>query len=527
LIDLADYRHGNVNIISTANLVNRGIVEYFALSHCWGDKVSTKLTKANLESMRMFEVSTLPKNFRDAICISQKLGIRYLWIDSLCIAQDDILEWDSESTNMGLVYANAKCVISATASKDAAGGCFLRRDLSNDDCRLLKASQTIYVARSRIKHSELAILFHKKVDSAALTKRAWALQERYLAGRVIHFCEDLILFECNQQMASVHHAQGEEYPLRAYIRYDGKVHSQDDRSQVAKHEEEWIEWKEWLNGEGYVTRRKPNQAYLARKEKIDLLYSQSARLGIRGDFEFLWRFTGTLLKEKIEFHVSWYEIIAQYSVRDLTRSSDKLKALSGMAYFIQRNTGFRYVCGLWLEALPMNLLWIRMGNPESRPTRSTPTWSWAAVDGRISHRLKVVLEQQTDLTRFESTWKQITPLISDYKVQATEEVNELVLNATLMLQGHLHALDSYKLNVIYDTWLLAPRRDMHCLPIISFENRYVHPLNSKIQLHGIVLQKKLDSINQYERVGYFWTANAEVIQEVLRSIDSKSDIRIV
>jgi hypothetical protein len=243
---------------------------------------------------------------------------------------------------MGLIYANAKCVISATTSKDANGGCFSKRNLSYDNCMLQKASRYVIVARSPVKHPELPRLFHQKVDNAALTTGAWTLQERYLAERVIHLCEDFIFFECNQHMASVHYVQGESYPLKAHIRLNGKFHSQDDLDQVAKDEKEWIEWTdlETFSVGVVVTKRRLNPAHLARKEKTELLNSQSARLGIRGDFEFLWRFIGMLWTEKIEFHLSWYEIIEQYSVRKLTRPSDKLKALSGMAYFIQRNTEF-------------------------------------------------------------------------------------------------------------------------------------------------------------------------------------------
>jgi hypothetical protein len=234
----------------------------------------------------------------------------------------------------------------------------------------------------------------------------------------------------------------------------------------------------------------------------------------------------SLERKKIEFHLSWYEIIGQYSVRNLTKSSDKLKVMSGIAFFIQRNTKFQYICGLWLEVLPINLLWTRMGRLQNTLSCSTPTWSWASVNGKISHRLRVAAKKEMDSTRFKSTWKELTPLISDCTVEATEEVNDLILNATLKLQGYLHEFESDKFNVIYDTWLPTSRRKLCCLPILSFENDLIHPLNSKTQLHGIVLQIRLDSNHQYERVGYFWTAKAEAIQEIMNNIEKRSEIEI-
>ncbi|KIM94483.1 hypothetical protein OIDMADRAFT_82724, partial [Oidiodendron maius Zn] len=74
-------------------------------------------------------LKSLTKTFQHAVQITRALKVRYLWIDSLCIVQDDDGEWESQSANMGLVYANAKCVISASASRDSNGGCFMPKDL--------------------------------------------------------------------------------------------------------------------------------------------------------------------------------------------------------------------------------------------------------------------------------------------------------------------------------------------------------------------------------------------------------------
>jgi hypothetical protein len=86
-------------------------VEYLALSHCWGGGIDSQLLKENVAAkMESIDVNELPKNFQHAISITHKLGFEYLWIDSLCILQNDEFDWKHQSAQMGLVYSNAICV---------------------------------------------------------------------------------------------------------------------------------------------------------------------------------------------------------------------------------------------------------------------------------------------------------------------------------------------------------------------------------------------------------------------------------
>jgi hypothetical protein len=147
-------------------------VEYFTLSHCWGGAIDIKLRKDNLKEMKILNVTVLPSNFQDAVSVTQRLGLRYLWIDSLCIVQDNDQEWEIESTNMGLIYANAKCVISATASTNSTGGCFRSRDLFRNDCVLRQNGTQQLVDRSQ-EQPNLLNLFKEKIEGAPLTRRGW------------------------------------------------------------------------------------------------------------------------------------------------------------------------------------------------------------------------------------------------------------------------------------------------------------------------------------------------------------------
>ena len=98
---------------------------YIALSHCWG---SSQLCVLDFKTISQFKKSIpwsrLPKTFQDAIIFSAKLGVNHIWIDALCIAQDDPDDWERESAKMADIYQNSFLTLAATASSSGMGGCF-------------------------------------------------------------------------------------------------------------------------------------------------------------------------------------------------------------------------------------------------------------------------------------------------------------------------------------------------------------------------------------------------------------------
>ncbi|KAN0096769.1 Heterokaryon incompatibility protein (HET) domain containing protein [Hyaloscypha variabilis] len=86
-----------------------------------------KLKNAKLDVyLQNIPLETLPKTFQDAISITRELGLRYIWIDSLCIIQDSPEDWEKEASLMHTVYKNAYCTVAASASRDGSGGCFVQ-----------------------------------------------------------------------------------------------------------------------------------------------------------------------------------------------------------------------------------------------------------------------------------------------------------------------------------------------------------------------------------------------------------------
>jgi hypothetical protein len=75
----------------------------------------------------MLSINQLLKTFRDAAHASKRLGVQYIWIDSLCIMQDDRSDWFREASRMHLVYSASYCNLSASASADSSQGLFRER----------------------------------------------------------------------------------------------------------------------------------------------------------------------------------------------------------------------------------------------------------------------------------------------------------------------------------------------------------------------------------------------------------------
>ncbi|KAF4836161.1 hypothetical protein CGCSCA4_v012355 [Colletotrichum siamense] len=93
---------------------------YVALSHCWGQHQPAKTTKATLGRYKWRLIwADLPKTFQDAITVTRALGIDFIWVDSLCIIQDDPDDWAKEASQMASIYRNAYITIAVTS---AAGG---------------------------------------------------------------------------------------------------------------------------------------------------------------------------------------------------------------------------------------------------------------------------------------------------------------------------------------------------------------------------------------------------------------------
>lgn len=169
---------------------------YVALSHCWGTARHIVTEKKNIEvHKKSLALELLPKTFQDAVEFTRAIGVRYLWIDSLCIIQDDLNDWKREAAKMANVYQNAYCTIAATGSKGDQDGIFIPR-VKQDVCSLEYIAANTTITATYIEDDVAAM---KELHTSPLSTRAWTLQERLLSRRTVHFTESRVIWECRSR----------------------------------------------------------------------------------------------------------------------------------------------------------------------------------------------------------------------------------------------------------------------------------------------------------------------------------------
>ncbi|KAI1826583.1 heterokaryon incompatibility protein-domain-containing protein [Xylaria intraflava] len=304
---------------------------YIALSHCWGKAKTITTTTSTVGAHRNgIDIDILPQTFQDAIAVVRSLGLRYVWIDSLCIVQDDARDWEAEAARMADVYRNAHLVLGAArADSDVAGflGC---RDAPANSTELGAFQITLLPPLlQRWTHGTDII------GSEPLSSRAWCLQERCLARRMLHYGSLQTAWECAE--------------LRASESGDAIFEEGDQLSRILQTANAGI------SVFGDVVRSAWNADINSRRRDSVLKYSD------------------------------WYRLVSQYSARDITKDTDRLPALLGIASALKAVTGDDYVYGTWYGGLLEGLAWCsstKKGLTRHRKS-DAPSWSWASVKGVV------------------------------------------------------------------------------------------------------------------------------------------------
>lgn len=304
---------------------------YVALSHCWGGSKPLSLVKARLEEFKKhISLSDLPNTFKDAITVTQQLQLPYLWIDSLCIIQDDTTDWEQEAARMADVYSKAFLVVTGSSSPNPETP-FLgprEEEWQTKTFNLSVAPGVNTTLRAR-KRAVLAASLDQGLLEPPFTtswgtlkrvgplyNRGWCFQESYLATRNLHFSPGSLVFECRT------HRRGEDQ-LPPY----------------------------------------PSTA------------------------------PGTLGGLAADPADQWRMLVKSFTSRQLTFGGDKLPAIGGAAVTMPQAQGGgrgQYLAGLWRNTLLLDLMWQVMPwlvlsgqESESLPyddkDGGPPTWSWASM----------------------------------------------------------------------------------------------------------------------------------------------------
>lgn len=448
---------------------------YTALSYRWGTQNTLGIVTTSTNITRRmtigFSKMSLSRTIQDAIKMTRILGLRYLWVDAICIIQDSEGDWESQAADMCNIYSGAFVCLSVDKAVDDDAGFLERRNLQEiRGCRHPSLwSDNRWIIPSLPDPG-------RTLDNSILSRRGWILQERVFPCRIIHWTAYEIIWECFTEILS------ERWP---YTRL-GSEHP-------------WPGIQKWANFRYEVQCRTMSTV-------------------------------GTPIEPPslVRPFFDWYRILEDYTTRNLSRQLDKLPALSGLARLVFANQAGRstYIAGLWTHDIPKGLLWSRKRiDPSSQsPTKQlassdvreyqAPSFSWAALNCPVhwsSNEWRGVnsmddgpaklVDYQTDLAgedpfgKVRGGWikleacviptmrlvKAIGPLNPEYflRVELDEpqgELETIPAGATIVL---IHVTSPV------DEWL---SRELGCR---VYDNRF----------HCLILMKQIHEQGLYRRIG--------------------------
>ncbi|KAM0342610.1 hypothetical protein ACHAPU_009337 [Fusarium lateritium] len=398
---------------------------YCALSYCWGNKEENLTTTRENVSRHKEGISmaSLPMFIQEALLAARTLGYRYIWIDALCIIQDDPDDWDKEASKMKDVYANADLTLSSLVAK----GCNEHLFQSRGPMTTRPIPFDIWMPKIERPRWDPEVIHQPAVyptllinqtehegfsgggdvsSRAPITSRGWVLQEQMLSTRILYFGSSYILWECLCTTA---------FDL--------------DPSQS-------------------ITPSIGGAARAQSREKYAIQRVVSPWDDDPDELEY-------------QPYGLWQSLLTKYTERRLTNPSDRIPAFLAISESLEKAIGEEFIGGVWkgerlLESLSWNVEQADDGQPKA------PSWSWASVKqaikfncgNRFGH-----LEKSTSLA----------DLIS-FDVQTNRSQSQI--SGSITLKGTLHQREimpsSWYHQAFFD-YQQTPVDQCYALDLLGFE----------------------------------------------------------
>ncbi|KAK4177797.1 heterokaryon incompatibility protein-domain-containing protein [Triangularia setosa] len=311
---------------------------YTTLSYVWGilpDILETRTS--NFASLQLPNallapnvLPRLPRTIQDAIKVTRDMGERYLWVDRLCIIQDDEANKAKQIASMASIYANSQFTIIAADGADADSG--LHGVSSSRKFPTLPVLELAPGCHMRPgPETEEARLF------TTWHSRAWTFQERLLSRRSLIFFRGSVIWQCK---ASI--------------------------------------WTEGVSGEPDGVA--PDESWRTEKKR-------PAHLAF--DNHFMLQLE-TPSRPKFPHFES---LVRQYCRRKMTYQADGLRAFSGVLNVLSRTYDGGFMYGMPKMFFDVAMLWEPLAGAKPRVVAPGtnqlmfPSWSWAAFEGNVANNL--------------------------------------------------------------------------------------------------------------------------------------------
>jgi Heterokaryon incompatibility protein (HET) len=381
---------------------------YLALSHSKGREQQLTLTTENLEQLKTgLNVEKFPTTIQDAFDVALTCGIRYIWIDSLCILHNDIEDWEREVGRMDDILSNAYFTISATGSNSDSTGCYLPFTRYQPTGPV--SAETMSMARRCIPGA--APLYSKEEIDLGFAKgrhfglSLWGYQILSAKQEYANFDDARLYFTAEWMPSSL------KYDARKYgigfsnsfaIEFD-PLHK-DPLSQDA-----------WAAQERVLSSRTFHFGVQQMYLECSSIYAEDGMLLSRHFPSITEMIEDIPICEdedpftQVRWPDPWLEFVKLYSARKLTRQQDKLPAVAALAKRLAKHSKDTYYAGLWRSNLFSELLWfvdycepVSVGDdlvndpsipkpwisePKYPDQYRAPSWSWASLDAKVGYHM--------------------------------------------------------------------------------------------------------------------------------------------
>lgn len=309
---------------------------YCILSYCWGRPGNAITTKKNMpERIKGIPLASLPKLICEAILTARSLGFEYIWIDALCIIQDDVQDWAHEASVMHELYSRAAVTITSLIADDSRDSLFQPRP--DQVCRPIPLDLGLPKRDRPYLEDETVFQLSAHPAREFITKtpltgpihqRAWVLQEQVMSTRKLYFGAGVLHWECLHDYLLETHPSGE----KDYSCFDRVIYKHRQTNLIVR----------------------------------GLSQPDNIRTHEQNPFK------------------TWQAQVEEFTKRKMTKHSDRTPAFLAISKSIGAVIDDEFIGGIWKgDNLLESLCW-RLARPNTTD-QTGPSWTWASRFGQVDY----------------------------------------------------------------------------------------------------------------------------------------------
>ncbi|KAF5636260.1 heterokaryon incompatibility protein [Fusarium tjaetaba] len=427
---------------------------YVALSYRWGNDLPLRLTKDTMSDFIEGQpISKLPQTLQDAVRISRNLGFKFIWIDALCIVQDDENDWVEQSALMADIYRHSSLNLCAADSAGCGSGI-----VEMAAPHLMEvAAATTQSTDTGLRETVVLVggpISRYVIDwsGCGLLSRGWVFQEGLCSPRGLYVSRRHgLLWDCGTMIDMI----DSDKPI--------------------------------LTGDA-------DHAFNPRNERRSFLsltkLPKHDSMAVRN------------------FSFTWYDWTSLYTSRYLTRKTDRLPAVAGMASYVASLSGMKYKAGLWEEDILRGLMWRRSSSGHAnRVPGGAPTWSWASINGPVCYDafFTMLVNKRGKIDHHAELDFEITDTIIEEEQAGTfgnVRRGEIKASGVLKHAATMLLREQWEPKWGFDIQPTEPEADVleHCqvlrLARVYRDKQYTCPV-----VYFLIIRKTGRRENEYQRVG--------------------------